>query len=269
MCIDMNKLQEAYGDGIENWGDLVNFKGEYINFGLWDNSLEEVITSEQRIASSLKLYERIIKKLNLNNSVVLELGCGRGVGIVQTLPINKCKKIIAVDINAEQIKRAKKNIDNELGKIGRGYEKINFIHSNVENINLPDNIIDVAYSVEAAQHFNSIFCFAKEMFRLLKNNGQLVFTSYFPTDKEHIVDLKKFLPLIDIKLENTTPAYEILKYFLQAGFSAVTCERIGHSVFHGYDKWIKQNNAESFKYYDAYLAGYIDYYIFTMIKGSI
>lgn len=266
MKINIDKLIEVYGLSQDNWGDLPYFQGGYINYGYWKNiqlNDLDIISVEQRIQSSVDLYKEIISDLNLSQEdSVLEVGCGRGIGIANVLSWFPNKEIYALDINPNQIERAKVNVK----KMAPQLKDIIFINRNVEDTGLPTSSIDKAYSVEAAQHFGSIENFAVEMKRLLKPGGQLTFATYFPKSSGYNKELKEILPLIHEKLENITPVDKICAIFLKAGFTNASYRSIGKDVFHDYSRWLKQVNSNfwSLNYYKAYKLGYIDYYIFTI-----
>ncbi len=101
------KIENAYGAAQGNWGDLPIFQGDYINFGYWkDIVIGKEITKEDRVRSSAALYAYVIKNLNVSGDTVLELGCGRGVGMLDGLEYMNVSKIIGIDISGIQISRA-------------------------------------------------------------------------------------------------------------------------------------------------------------------
>lgn len=264
MSIDIDKLLAVYGSSPDNWGDLPNFYGDYINYGYWkdiplvDN---KKITFIDRINSSIALYKKVLERFEpLECDHIVEIGCGRGIGLIDVLSKTKAKQITGIDINPTQIERAKNNILNRIGKLSN----INLINEAADNTTLPDNSVDYVCSIEAAQHFPSIQKFAVEVKRVLKPNGKFAFTTYFPTDRKYLPELKKLLPLINEQLENITPVDEICSFLSMVGFNNVDYENIGKYTFLGYEKWITQENVQtpfSHNYYKAYVAGYIDYYV--------
>lgn len=262
--INLNKLISVYGIDNNNWGSLENFKGDYINFGFWKNyDFSKNITIEERIQSSIDLYLEVVRKLNIIESdTVLEVGCGRGVGVIETSMQYPCKKIYALDINPVQLERSKSNIR----KVFPNSSNIELVHGSAENTTLPDCSVDKIYSVEVAQHFDSMRDFACEAKRILKPNGSIVFTSYFLRDNVSPDILRKTFPLIDERLENLTQPQQIYDYFIKAGFNNIKVIPIGEYVFYGYEKWIEKKgvNPFSYAYYEAYTKGHIDYYIFMV-----
>jgi len=112
---------DVYGFQKGNWGDLDVFQGDYINFGYWKNiSFYEKLTAEDRVESSAALYRYIINTLNVTkNDVVLELGCGRGVGSLSALNDINATKVILTDISPAQIKRTKTNMGRWRNKQGK------------------------------------------------------------------------------------------------------------------------------------------------------
>lgn len=265
MNIDIHKLIEVYGSSSDNWGDLPNFAGGYINYGYWKNfalNNGKAITATERVYSSIALYKEVVKKFAFPQENILEIGCGRGIGLVDVLHKLDVKCITAIDINEDQISRAKKNIQSRIGSINN----IKIFSAAANNTTLLDNSMDGICSIEAAQHFSSIKDFAVEAARILKPTGKLVFATYFPTSDKYLSNLKELLPLIEENLENMSPISEVCACILQSGFTKVTCESIGKYVFEGYEKWITQKNVEtefSHNYYNAYQHGYIDYYIIS------
>lgn len=113
-----NGVRDAYGFRDANWGDLSIFQGDYINFGYWQNiSLSQTLTQNDRINSSAALYKYVISKLNiLKNDTVLELGCGRAVGMLDAFEYIDMKKIIGIDITDAQIERANTKKERAQGK---------------------------------------------------------------------------------------------------------------------------------------------------------
>jgi len=103
------QIEAAYGSNKENWGDRSIFQGDYINFGYWQNiSLNQKLTTETRVESSATLYKHVIDTLNVSRSdTVLELGCGRAVGMLDAFEYVDMEKMIGIDITRTQIERAK------------------------------------------------------------------------------------------------------------------------------------------------------------------
>lgn len=266
--IDIDKLLEAYSFLPDNWGDRPPFKGDYINYGYWENiDLTNNLLTHDRIRSSMELYKELLSRLNIKQTdCVLEIGCGRGMGIVDVIS-KLAAQVIGIDINPDQIKRAEKNINTINNIHGAPITNVSLKCGTADNTTLNNNSVDIVCSVEAAQHFPSMTDFATEVKRILKPNGRLGFVSYFPTNKLHFPDLKPLLPLIDQKLENMTSVHDVCECFRKAGFSNVFYEGIGEHVFRGYEKWISQVEGVaqfSHGYHDAYSLGYIDYYIFMI-----
>jgi len=284
--INLDELLVSYGNSPGNWGDLPIFGGGYINYGYWKNIKDEekkkkadeadenVLTLEDRILSGKDLYREIIKKrLNVRrDDIVLEVGCGRGAGIYDFF-CHDCdsefRKVIGIDMNPEQIECSKSRIGER--------EKIRLLCGNAESIPLKNGSVDKIYSVEIVQHFSPYIMsqFAKQVKRLLRKGGKLVFTSYFlvnnEVELEHKAELDALFPCRKKGLEYHFSPEEIERYFVAAGFEKdkISYVSIGEDVFWGFDKWAKQHkDKEDFtsSFYKAYQAKYIDYYIFTIQK---
>lgn len=106
------KVKYNYGYRNQNWGDLSIFQGDYINFGYWKKiSFKASLTIKDRISSSEELYGYVLPALHAtnNNDVIVELGCGRGVGILNALPYIEFGAFIGIDLSPAQIDRAKLN----------------------------------------------------------------------------------------------------------------------------------------------------------------
>ena len=266
-AIDVSKILEVYGSDNDNWGDRSPFAGGYINYGYWKNIdiSDRVLSLKDRVASSRELYKQIIEHLGdiSVGDVVLEVGCGRGMGMIDFCSWHQVKRIIGVDINSKQLKCASAN----LGRYCSDKNKYQLICRAADSTLLNSHSIDKIYSLEVAQHFPSMIDFAREMKRLLKPGGKLVFASYFLVNQQDRLALSGLLPLMQERLENIASCDEVCAWLKDAGFENVSYERIGEHVFAGYEKWLMQQQdvAEfSHAYFKAYQAGYLDYYIFTV-----
>ncbi|MFN8769594.1 MAG: class I SAM-dependent methyltransferase [Neisseriaceae bacterium] len=267
--IDNNELLKVYGSDLGNWGDLRYFQGGYINFGYWENiSLLDELTKDIRKQSSLALYRIIIQDLEIRSDhIVLEVGCGRGVGIIEVLSKMLYKKIIALDMNMEQLKKTNANIE-KFNISSKNELKVKYVNERADYTKLESESIDRIYSVEVAQHFDSMFAFAKEMKRILKPDGKLIFTTYFLKEQIDYESLREFLPHIEKNWDKLHLIKSIHNDFKEAGFeeSKISYVSIGDNVFAGYDKWLEQTDSNEWSrcFLKAFNAGIIDYGIYKI-----
>jgi len=115
------------------------------------------------------LYYDIICKyiLPLNNPFVLELGCGTGIDINVIKKRNYNIKALGSDISLDSIQvgvKVSDEFDNHIG----------FFVSDVRNLSLKDNFIDIVFSQGLVEHFKNSKDVVEEHMRIVKNNGILI-----------------------------------------------------------------------------------------------
>ncbi len=188
--INPDSIKQMYGEA--DLSKLPIFQGGFINFGYWNNRFikSNTISSEEREASSKEMY-RVVSDLAeiLKKHSLLEIGCGLGYGSSFISNTYHPKLVIGLDVSPEQIARAKKFQALEI-KAG----KLRFTIGEAESMPFTDNSFDRIISVEAAQHFSSIESFSEEATRVLKPGGELVVTSFFPTNQEGVNVLNAIVP---------------------------------------------------------------------------
>ncbi|RJR31958.1 methyltransferase domain-containing protein [Candidatus Parcubacteria bacterium] len=100
--------------------------------------------------------------------VVLDLGSGAGFdAFLASKKVGKTGKVIGVDMTEEMVNRAKENAKKY------GYENVEFMLGDIENLPLDDNFIDVIISncvINLAPDKLRVF---KESFRVLKSGGKM------------------------------------------------------------------------------------------------
>lgn len=99
----------------------------------------------------------------------LEIGCGRGVGAEIIVEQFGAQRVIATDVDPDQIKRAKKNLPLRLK------EKIEFRVANAMALDEPDNKFDAVFSFGVIHHMEDWRKAVKEVSRVLKSGGELFF----------------------------------------------------------------------------------------------
>lgn len=121
------------------------------------------------------LQKDFLKTLEIEtySKVVLDYGCGIGNFAEKVVDFNP-KKIIAVDISEEAIKKAKKNIDLK-------YKNIEFKVDNCENLNLDSDSFDIVYGGGILHHLN-LNKSLEELKRILRKNGKIIFVEPLATN---------------------------------------------------------------------------------------
>ena len=114
-----------------------------------------------------------ILKTKVQSKDVLDYGCG--IGNVAEKVINfKPKKLVAIDISGEAIKKAKSETKSEESKIDYRVE-------NCENSNLTSDAFDIIYGSGILHHLN-LNKSLKELNRMLKKGGIMLFAEPMATN---------------------------------------------------------------------------------------
>lgn len=242
----------------------VLFKGDFINFGYWEN-IPETISENDVINANKNLYHQIFQRLGLSNQDrVLEVGSGHGGGCA-LLSSSSVQSIIGLDYLSFHIDYSKKKYSSLIES-----GKLKFLEGAAESIPLPSETVDKLYTIEAFQHFNPQKAIP-EFSRVLSSNGQLVISTFFSKNKNYFEELLTLIPKPALlsdqgDRENVALALpEVLSLLDKYSFQTIKVENISQYVWAGYDQWVKQNNPSiwDINWKVAYDKALVDYYIIT------
>ncbi|NGX46881.1 MAG: Erythromycin 3''-O-methyltransferase [Chlamydiae bacterium] len=243
------------------------FSGGFINFGYWKGlRIGSKISKKTRALSSQRLYEKIFDLLAVNKEdTVLEIGCGLGNGCILLNKTCAPSYIIGIDASKAQIRRA--NEYHKASLLG-SEDTIKFGVSKAENLQIAENSITKAFSLEALQHFSSPDRFLKSLFKILKTNGKLVISTFFFRSDPPISFFDSFPNFsngVDKVVKLQTFCSKLEKY----GFKNIRTRSIGKHVWSGFDRWVSQTEYKATwdRYWiQAYQQGLLDYYIIEAEK---
>lgn len=161
-------------------------------------------------AEDFRLTNKIIDLLDLNlNSVVVDLGAGTG-NYARELS-HYFHKIYAVEPSINMMKQNKS-------------DKIIWINSYAEKINLPNNSVDGIIIVNALHHFNDLSKVFSEISRIIKS-GTLVISTFDPKICRNIW-LYDYWPELRRYIDDNYLDIEIIKKIINENLSCSIKEHI-------------------------------------------
>lgn len=136
------------------------------------NLAERLITGNPVRAYIQRHFEGpMLKGMGSRSSypLCLEIGCGSGTGAQVIAEQFGAGKVIATDIDPDQIKRARKNLPPELE------EKIEFRVEDAMTLQEADEMFDAVFSFGVLHHLEDWKKALKEIARVLKTGGEFFF----------------------------------------------------------------------------------------------
>ena len=109
----------------------------------------------------------LIEKLAINpNDVVVDFGCGPGYYTIELA--KKAKRVVAVDLSPEMLKKAQNKAEKA------GVKNIQFLQSNGTNIQLEGSSVGIILLVTVYHEVGESEAVSKEFNRILKPKGKLI-----------------------------------------------------------------------------------------------
>jgi len=140
-------------------------------FDKWAKSYDEIGVRYPFFLSYL--FDSIISKIDTKgNPAIVDLGTGTGRLLLEVTKKNKNCGFMGIDMSNEMIEKAKNNFK-------KRNLKAKFLMGNMERIDLKENSVDYAVSFGAIHHVKNKEEFFKEVFRILKPKGKLIYGDSF------------------------------------------------------------------------------------------
>jgi len=136
--------------------------------------------------------DRILDMIDTTHKTILDLGCGHGR--ITFRLARTAKKIVGIDISEQLISIARQK------QKGLNVNNIQFVIGDATNLPYRDNLFDAIISIGMFEYLQNPSPFLRNINRVLKNDGILIFT--FHLDSYFVLkDIIKFIPSILVKLK--------------------------------------------------------------------
>lgn len=113
------------------------------------------------------LIRYCLAKRLVYNKVVLDIACGTGFG-TKILALAQAEKVVAIDIDEEAIKKAKKE---------NFCENIVYKRGNAEKLEEKDNFFDIIVSFETIEHLKNHDKYLSQLKRVAKDEGLVLIST--------------------------------------------------------------------------------------------
>ena len=163
----------------------------------------------------VKLTKELMRTKNIDNySRILDVGCGTGQ-TASYLASEYSATVTGIDRHPIMVEKAKKRMKKER-------LSVEILQCSIENVPLQDDTFDFVLS-ESVLSFVDKPSALSEIFRLLKNDGQLIaieFTIHKPLEIAVANEIKQFYGFESLLTEQ-----DWIRHFKQAGFTTIQAEQ--------------------------------------------
>jgi len=117
----------------------------------------------------IQLYHHVAEMVDLKDKKIVEVGSGRGGGLSYVCRNFHPNSSTGVDIEKSAVAFSNRRFGNE---------RLKYIVGNAEKLPLADGYCDIVMNVESSHRYYSMSSFAREVHRILKPEGYLLFADF-------------------------------------------------------------------------------------------
>ena len=133
---------------------------------------DEITPGEGETQFGLALYAAVVGAADVSGGDVIEVGCGRGEGSAFVFERYGPRSLTGVDIARSAIKRCRRR---------HGRPGLTFATGDAENLSFPSASVDAVINVESSHCYPRMARFLREVLRVLRPGGLLLFADFRPT----------------------------------------------------------------------------------------
>jgi ubiquinone/menaquinone biosynthesis C-methylase UbiE len=170
-------------------------------------------------------FRDLLPEAGLKGMEVLEIGCGRGVGVEVLLDRLGAAHVSASDFDPEQVERAQRRLH------GRSPRSYSLATADAASLEMPDASVDAVVSFGTVHHVPQWRDAVAEVARVLRPGGWFLFEEV----PRHVLDTRTFRTLTDHPREDRFEAPEFAEELALHGLHGTGrwAPRVGGMVFVG------------------------------------
>ena len=139
----------------------------FMNYGYQDSERPALEPADEPNRYPIQLYHHTASFVDLSGKDLLEVGCGRGGGLSYVSRYLRPGTATGVDLNPEAIEFC-----------SASWPGISFRVMDAQALDFPDETFDAVVNVESSHRYPDFASFVREVFRVLRPGGHLLFTDF-------------------------------------------------------------------------------------------
>lgn len=205
----------------------------------------------------IQLYDHVVRRVELLNKQVLEIGSGRGGGAHYITRYYKPQKYTGMDISAGVIKFCNRFYD---------VPGLSFVQGRAEKIPFDSGSYDAVVNIESARGYSDIVGFFKEVYRILNPNGHFLFADVIGKGK--VDDIRKKLQHCGFKIHNENEITKNVAKGLELDTSRrefMIQKKVPGFLKKAFEKWAGTKGTDRF---NSFNNGKYEYWSFVLTKNN-
>jgi SAM-dependent methyltransferase len=170
---DTRLCRKAFWRFIYDWmaGELPE-AFRLMNYGyLEDEHADEDLSGEELCQ---RLYRQVARAIDLSGKILLEVGAGRGGGLVHVKEALAPRAVFGVDLSPRAVALAR--------RLAAGAPGVTFLEGDAEQLPFGDACFDAVLNVESSHCYPSRERFFREVRRVLVPGGHFLYADFFAAD---------------------------------------------------------------------------------------
>ena len=142
----------------------------FMNFGYFDTGqFIKLDAHDESNRYSVQLYHHLASTVNITNKDIIEIGCGRGGGLGYITRCFSPASARGIDLDKWAITFCNRHY---------AVKELSFLQGDAQDLPLDNGSCDVVINVESSHRYPDMNLFLKEIYRILRPDGYLLFADF-------------------------------------------------------------------------------------------